>query len=121
MDIGKLTYSPNNLSTWRRQFLTYAITHYGDAGTMLDTGNKPDYIENDFPMPDAFPKHKDLEFEIIKTRYLSHIKKVERFNESIIRLYGDIFLHMSEASITQMERHIDEHTAVTRSRCPLML
>ena len=86
MDVGKLTYTPNNLSTWRRQFLTYAITHYGDAGTMLDTGSMPEYIENEFPMPEAFPKHKDMEFEIIKTKYLAHTKKVERFEESTTRV-----------------------------------
>ena len=121
MDVGKLTYTPNNLSTWRRQFLTYAITHYGDAGTMLDTGSMPEYIENEFPMPEAFPKHKDMEFEIIKTKYLAHTKKVERFEESTTRLYGDIILHMSEASITQMESHIDEYAEVIGSRCPLTL
>ena len=47
--------------------------------------------------------------------------KVERFNEFIIRLYGDNFLLMSEASITQKKSYIDKHTAVTKSRCPLML
>ena len=121
MDAPKLTYNPNNLSTWRRQFSTYAMTKYGDAGATLEIGDKPSYITNEFQLPESSPKHKDLEFEVLKAKFISHNTRVERFNESVTRLFGDIQLHLSEASIAQIQSHTDDYTDVMASRCPLLL
>lgn len=96
MDVPKLVYNPNNLSTRRRQFATYATTKYGNAGAMLEIGEMPDYITTEFTLPESAPKHKDMKFEVLKARYISHNTKVERFRESITRLFGDIQMHMSD-------------------------
>ena len=120
MDAPKLTFNPNNLSTWRRQFSTYAMTKYGDAGVMLEIGDRPSYT-NEFQLPESSPKHKDLEFEVLKAKFISHNTRVKRFNESITRLFGDIQLHLSEASIAQIQSHTDDYTDVMASRCPLLL
>ena len=57
---------------------------------MLEIGEMPDYITTEFILPESAPKHKDLEFEVLKARYISYNTKVERFREGITRLFGDI-------------------------------
>ena len=81
---------------------------------MLEIGKMPDYITTEFTLPESAPKHKDLEFEVLKARYISHNSKVERFQESIVRLFGDIQMHMSEASIAQIQSHIAEYAEVMK-------
>ena len=88
---------------------------------MLEIGKMPSYIETEFELPESVPKHKDLEFEVLKAKFVSHNTKVERFGECVTRLFGDIQMHMSEASIAQIQSHIKEYADVMAARCPLSL
>ena len=88
---------------------------------MLEIGSKPSYLTTDFVLPESTPKHKDLVFEIVKSDFLAHRALVAKYNSDIVRLFGDIQMHMSEPSIAQIQSHFDDYAEVTTARCPLLL
>ena len=94
---------------------------YGDAGAMLEIESKPSYVTTDFVLPESTLKHKDLEFEIVKSDFLAQRALVARHNSDIVRLFGDIRMRMFELSIAQIQSHFDEYAEVTTARCPLLL
>ena len=70
---------------------------------------------------ESTPKHKDLEFEIIKSDFLAHRALVARHYSDIVRLFGDIQMRMFELSNAQIQSHFDDYAEVTTARCPLLL
>ena len=82
---------------------------------------KPSYVTTDFVLPESTPKHKDLEFEIVKSDFLTQRALVATYNSDIVRLFGDMQMHMFEPSIAQIQSLFDDYAEVTTARCPLLL
>ena len=88
---------------------------------MLEKGKLPSYITSKFALPESSPKHKDLEFEVVKLRLIAHNHKMEKFQENITRLFADIKMYMSDASVAQIKSHVDEYAEAMTKECPLVL
>ena len=93
-----LTFNPNNLSSWKENYIVYAKANFKFAGDMLQSMKAPAFITNPMLPPHPMPKSKSFQYIVFTNELNEEHKNKREYHSMLEKLTGDLILHLSSES-----------------------